>query len=143
MLATPCEAALLRAHAQLRPIAPAPSSSPQRSEKALGGASATAPPSSGSSTPAAVSGSGGGGGGESCLCVHWVAVFQALRARRVNRRPRRRWPRELEPQRRARDPARPTHTWGSVGAAVVAVAGPREPGVVSAPLPLIYVGCLD
>jgi hypothetical protein len=80
MLATPCEAALLRAHAQLRPIAPAPSSSPQRSEKALGGASATAPPSSGSSTPAAVSGSGGGGGGESCLRVHWVAVFQALRA---------------------------------------------------------------
>jgi hypothetical protein len=33
---------------------------------------------------------GGGGGGESCLRVHWVAVPEAVRARRVNRRRRRR-----------------------------------------------------
>jgi hypothetical protein len=33
---------------------------------------------------------GGGGGGESFLRVHWVAVPQAMRARRVNRRRRRR-----------------------------------------------------
>jgi hypothetical protein len=33
---------------------------------------------------------GGGGGGESFLRVHWVAVPEALRARRVNRRRRRR-----------------------------------------------------
>jgi hypothetical protein len=36
------------------------------------------------------SGGGGGGGGESFLCVDWVAVPEALRARRVNRRRRRR-----------------------------------------------------
>jgi hypothetical protein len=29
---------------------------------------------------------GAGGGGESCMCVHWVAVPEPLRARRVNRR---------------------------------------------------------
>jgi hypothetical protein len=34
---------------------------------------------------------GGGGGGESFLRVHWVAVPEALRARRVNRRPRWIW----------------------------------------------------
>jgi hypothetical protein len=38
----------------------------------------------------------GGGGGESFMRVHWVAVPEVLRARRVNRRwrrrPRRRWP---------------------------------------------------
>jgi hypothetical protein len=32
---------------------------------------------------------GGGGGGESFLRVHWVAVPEALCARRVNRRPQR------------------------------------------------------
>jgi|EP01047_Picozoa_sp_COSAG01_P062401 hypothetical protein len=30
------------------------------------------------------------GGGESFMCVYWVAVPKALRARRVNRRPQRR-----------------------------------------------------
>jgi hypothetical protein len=42
-------------------------------------------------TPAAAApeGGGGGGGGESFLRVHWVAVPEALRARRVNRRRRR------------------------------------------------------
>eukprot|EP01047_Picozoa_sp_COSAG01_P055139 COSAG01_NODE_6106_length_3848_cov_1.384102_2_plen_182_part_00 len=38
---------------------------------------------------AAADGRGGGGGGESFPRVHWVAVPQALRARRVNRRRRR------------------------------------------------------
>jgi hypothetical protein len=37
----------------------------------------------------------GGGGGESFLRVHWVAVPQALRARRVNRRRRGREGEEL------------------------------------------------
>jgi hypothetical protein len=35
-------------------------------------------------------GVGGGGGGESFMCVYWVAVPKAMRARRANRRRRRR-----------------------------------------------------
>jgi hypothetical protein len=52
---------------------------------------------------------GGGGGGESFLCVDWVAVPEALRARRVNRRRRRcatptllHWPSWQQPQQRQR-----------------------------------------
>eukprot|EP01047_Picozoa_sp_COSAG01_P077102 COSAG01_NODE_13766_length_1524_cov_1.944406_1_plen_78_part_00 len=36
-------------------------------------------------TAAEIPGRGGGGGGESFLRVHWVAVPEAMRARRVNR----------------------------------------------------------
>jgi hypothetical protein len=48
--------------------------------------------SSHSDRPARVAGSlgGGGGGGESFMCVYWVAVPKAMRARRANRRRRRR-----------------------------------------------------
>jgi hypothetical protein len=38
--------------------------------------------------PAQSESGGGGGGGESFLRVHWVAVPEAMRARRPNRRSR-------------------------------------------------------
>jgi hypothetical protein len=62
-------------------------------------------------------GGGGGGGGESLLRGHWVAVPEALRARRVNRLRRRR--------RRRRSPG------GAAGASAPAaapqVSGPLRP----------------
>eukprot|EP01047_Picozoa_sp_COSAG01_P056756 COSAG01_NODE_6473_length_3644_cov_5174.356841_4_plen_92_part_00 len=50
----------------------------QREQKLAGGLAG------GRAEAAAHGGGGGGGGGESFLRVHWVAVPQAVRARRVN-----------------------------------------------------------
>jgi hypothetical protein len=69
------------------------------------------------------SGGGGGGGGESFLRVHWVAVPQAWRARRVNRW---RW------RRRRRQPS--AEVWPATRAAAAAPALP--PAARTAP-PLV------